>query len=81
MLIYPDIVENSLHSSVKSSIMIFLEKNDKLIRALEFNQGLIARIGDVQAPRKLSLLKEVLGDYRLCLLVHDLANKISPLHH
>ena len=78
-VVCPDVVENSLHPSVKSNVMILLEESGELIRVLEFSQGLVDRVGYVQAPRKLSLLKEVLGSYRLSLLVHDLANKISHL--
>ena len=61
--------------------MIFLEESSELIRVLEFSQGLFFHNGNVQVPRKLSLLKEVFGGYRLCLPAHDMVNKISHLCH
>ena len=43
----PDVVEDSLHPVVRSSVMVFLEENNELVRVLEFDQGLVDHVSDV----------------------------------
>ena len=61
--------------------MVFLKESGELVLVLEFGQGFVDHAGDVQALHKLILLKEILGNYCLCLPMHDLVNEIIPLHH